>query len=72
MGLKATGVHLAPQSKRPLAPSVLHNIIVYLINTKAFIGTGREIHTQRKTGVEKHVHTYTEKGVISLETVIKY
>ena len=46
--------------------------IVYLSNTKAFLGTVREIHTERKTGLKKHVHTYTETSVISLETVIKF
>ena len=44
----------------------------YLSNTKAFIGTGREIHTERKTGLKKHVRTYTETSVISLETVIEF
>ena len=44
---------------------------VYLSNSKAFNGTGREIHTERKTGLKKHVHTYAETSVISLETVMK-
>ena len=34
--------------------------IVYLINTKAFVGTGREIHIQRKTAAEKIFNMYID------------